>query len=410
MGSEPVSGMVVLKRLIIAAVWLGASVIAAKLAVHHMVTMPSGKHWNDSYIYLGAASNFIDHPSHLYDAAHLQVVRSWAQRAFVHPPSGLLPYLPFVPLVRIAGMPVAASVWTVIDTVALLGGVVVFGRRVGLGWLTLGAAALVVSLSAPTQWEVDSGQITGLVLLLLALSLLRMPKADAGVLMGLALAIKPVSAIVLLVPLLRGRAGVTVVAVLTLAVLNAAFIPLIGLGAALFYAGSVLPFFASYTLHNPGNIALPNVLQRWLGGGLLPAHRLFRVSVPQTLDALILLWGVRIAVALLWIRSSIDRKLDVAVAVAVAMATVPILSSTIWPHYLIYLLPLALVTLASSLLWVRAGGALALIAMLWPGRGDGLWVAVALLWVSAAVLLVNEFGWIAPLRARDSQPRLRPGT
>jgi hypothetical protein len=399
------------RRALLAALWLGALVIAAKLMLHHMVTMPTGRSWNDSYVDLGAASNFVDHPGQLYDDAHAQLSRSWAQRAFVHPPSALLPYFPLVPVVRLAGLPVAASIWAIIDALALFAGLILFGRRVGASWLMLGVAVLLISLSSPVRWEISSGQINGVMLLLLTLSVLRMPRTDSGVLMGLALAVKPVSAIVLLVPLLRRRPAITVAAVVTLVTVNLPFVPLLGMAATLFYVGRVLPFFAGYAVHDPNNIALPNVLQTWLGGGPLPRHGLFSTPVPRALNALAVLWGARIAVILVWVRASLDRNVDVATAVALAMATVPILSSTIWPHYLVYLLPLTLVTLAAPRLWVRAAGTLSLFAMLWPWRSDGLWIAIATLWVAATVLLVSKLDWRLPVSADRPQPvRLRPGT
>jgi hypothetical protein len=377
---------------LIAIAWAAILVAVSKMAVGHMLTMPTGGNWNDSYVYLGAASDFISHPTHLYDSAHLQVVRGFAQKTFVHPPSGLLPYLPLVPLVRLFGLPVAASVWTVIDTLALFTAVILAGRRFGLSWLTLSVATLLISLSQPARWEIDSGQINGLVLLLFVLALLRMPRRDSGVLMGLALAVKPTAPIVLLVPLLRRQPAVTVVALITLAALNLPFVPLIGVAAMVFYVGTVLPFFAGYPLHDGGNIALANVLQTWLGGGPLSRRAPFATSVPRGFEALAVLWIARIGVVILWFRAAVDRRLDVAVAVALSLATVPFLSSTIWPHYLLYVIPLALATLAASQFWLRAAGMFSLFALCWTGRPDALWVGLVVLWVAAGLLVARKLG------------------
>ena len=81
-----------------------------------------------------------------------------------------------------------------------------------------------------------------------------------------------------------------------------------------------------------------------------------------------------------------------AVAVAVSLATVPFLSATIWPHYLIYGFPLALATLAASQLWLRAAGTLSLLAMCWTGRADALWVGLVVLWIAATVMLIGKLG------------------
>jgi hypothetical protein len=395
------------RRGIIAALWLGTVIVAGRVVLHHMASMPTGNGWNDSYVYLGAASDFVSHPSHLYDAAAKQVATPFAQRAFVRPPAGLLPYLPLVPVTRLAGLAVSSSIWTLIDTAALFGAVVIVGRRTGLGWMTLGAATLLISFSEPVRWEIDSGQINGLVLLLIVLSLLRMPHRGSGVLMALALACKPVAAIILLVPLLRRRPGVTVEALLTLAAVNLPIMLLIGTSTTLFYLDSVLPYFLGYTIHDPTNISLSNVLQTWVGGGPLPIHGAFTAAVPQGFYALALLWGTRIAVIVVWLRATVERRLDDTMVFALTLATVPFFSGTIWPHYLLYLLPLALVTLTATRLWVRAVGALSVVVWLWGGRVDVLWLSIILLCVAAAAMLVHKLGWrlpALPFKAQAATP------
>jgi hypothetical protein len=392
------------RRWIVVLFTLGFLAAVIKMLVRHMITMPDGvHHWNDSYIYLGAASDFIDHPSHLYDSAHLQVVRSWAQRTFVHPPSGVLPYLPLVPVLRAFGMPVAASVWSLVDTVALFGGLTLLARKLGLSWLVTTGAIMLIGLAQPARWEIESGQINGLVIALLMLAVVRMPRPDSGVLMGLALAFKPVSVIVLLVPLLRRQPWITVLAVITLALVNVPIVFLIGISVTLFYVGHVLPFFAGYALHDPNNISLPNVLQTFLGGGALPRHRLFNAPVPGGIEAVVVLWVLRIAVFALWLRATIERRLGAALAVALAMATVPFLSSTIWPHYLLYAMPLAFVTLSSKHVGIRAGATAALLAFLWQSRSDALWVGIIILWVTAAVFVALDLGWRLPRAVRGRE-------
>ena len=397
-----------LRRFLIAAAWVGAAVIVTTLVLHHMLTMPAGRGVNDSYIYLRATSDFVSAPSHLYDNAHHQVQSSFAAVAFVHPPSGLLPYLPLVPFVRLAGMPVAASVWSAIDTLALLAAIVLTGRRVGLSWLTLGAATMFISITTPLGSEIAQGQDNGLVLLLLVISMVRIPRLDSGLFMGLALAVKPVTGLILLVPLLGRQPRIAVAAVVTLAAVNLAFMPLIGASSALFYLDRVLPFFAGYTLRNGSNVSLAFALQTWFGGRIA-GHSPFATPIPRALDAVVLLWTARIAVVLLWFRAAIDRRVDVTVVVAITLMTVPFLSSTIWPHYLVYLYPLVLIALAAPQLWIRIGGLASLVGLLWTGRGEGLWVGIAVLCVTAVALVASQAGWRILLPGRRAQPRLRPG-
>ncbi len=396
-----------LRRGLIVAVWAAALAIFAHTTIERMATLPTGKGGNDGYLYLRAASNFISNPGQLYDNAHQQVESSLSAKAFVHPPSGLIPYLPFAPLVRLYGIAAAGAAWTLLDALALVAAVVLAGRRFGLDWLTLGGAALLISITDPVASEVVQSQINGLVLFMVVLAMVRMPHLDAGVYLALGLAFKPVAAILLLVPLLRRRPAITGVALGTLAVTNLAFVPLIGVGSTLFYLGTVLPFFAGHVLRNGSNVALPFVLQRDLSG-TLPASAPFGTPVPGTLDAQLLMWVSRLAVLVLWFRACVDRRLDVAIAMALTLATVPFLSSTIWPHYLIYLFPLALATLAASQLWVRVLGVLSLVAMLWGGRGDALWVSIVLLWIAAAGLVIGKLGWRLPAGFWRASPQTQP--
>ncbi|HEY4869614.1 MAG TPA: hypothetical protein VII79_06355, partial [Candidatus Dormibacteraeota bacterium] len=74
-------------------------------------------------------------------------------------------------------------------------------------------------------------------------------------------------------------------------------------------------------------------------------------------------------------------------------------SATIWPHYLVYVFPLALATLAASQLRVRATGMVSLLFLDWVGRSDGLWGGLIVLWVAAGLLVVGTLrGRVAPAR------------
>ncbi len=379
-----------------------AAAVVTRLVVIHVLTLPHGRGYDDSYIYLNEASRFVSNPTHLYNDAHHQVAISFAAYAFVHPPSGLIPYLPFVPLVRIWGLPVAASAWSVFDTLALFAAVILAARRAGIGWPAVGAATLLISITDPVSSEITQGQINGVVLLLLVLSLLRFPRRDSGVFMGLALAFKPVTVIVLLLPLLRRQWWVTILALLTILLLNMAFAPLIGLAATLYYTDTVLPYFAEHTLRNGSNISLGYALQRWFGG-LVTRATPYSAPIPHALEGVAILWITRLAVLGLWLRACIDRRLGIAFAFAVTLATVPFLSSTIWPHYLVYLFPLALAMLASSQMWARCAGVLSLVAWLWSGRGDGLWLGIGILWLAAGAVVLAGVDWQASRRLRRRQ-------
>ena len=364
----------------IIAVWVGAATVLVAVVGHHLLTLPrNGGEWDDAYVYLRAASSLVSHPSHLYDPAHLQVVSAGPQPALVVPPSGLLPYLPLVPITRLAGLNAATVVWSLIDTGALIAALVLIGRRAGLGWLTLGSAAVAVGLGKPVRSEIASAQLNGVVLLFFALSLLTYPRLRSGIFMGCALAVKPAPLLLLLVPVLRRHPRLTGVAMIVLAVGNAVFLPFVGVGAGVFYITRVLPYMVTYVMHDSNNVSLPSVLQTWLGGGMLPRQGAFHVAIPHGAIATVTLLMTRIAVFVTWLRVTVDRRADEMVVLCLAVAMVPIFTATVWPHYLIYVLPLVLVTLNESRLWARGASALSLMAMLWPGRPDALWLSLGLL-------------------------------
>src|SRR5207302_1976653 len=82
-------------------------------------------------------------------------------------------------------------------------------------------------------------------------SAFRYPGRSSGVLMGLALALKPVAALVLLIPLLRRRPMVSLIAALTFIAVNLPFLPLVGWQHGEVYLTSVLPFLLGYVIHDP---------------------------------------------------------------------------------------------------------------------------------------------------------------
>jgi Glycosyltransferase family 87 len=381
------------RKALTPAVWTAAIIIVVTTLLRRDLTLPQGIRWNDSYVYLNAASGFIGHPGHLYDAARLQLTRPWAQRAFIYPPSALLAFLPLLPILHVMGLHAAAATWTLLDTAALIAALILFGRRAGVGWLVLGASLLVISLSQPFGWEVFSGQVNGMILLCVCLAGLLPAGRRSGALLGIAIACKPAAAFALLVPLLRRQSRVVAVALMTFVVANAVLLPFIGLDSALFYAGAVLPFLVAFVIHDPHNMSLPNLLQGWFGGGVLPKRSDFATAVPRGLPSLLMLWAGRLAAVAATARVAIDSRVSDAAAMALAIGLVPLLGATVWPHYLVYVFPLALVALRSELRWARYVGAASLLAMCWPAEVDGLWLGLTMLWMTAAAVLLRDVGF-----------------
>lgn len=398
-----------LRTVVTVAAWVCAAGAVGGVLLHAVMGLPRGpRDWADGYIYLGAASDLFSHPGHIYDAAHLQVMSPGPQRAFLVPPSGMLPFLLLVPLTRLAGLNPATAVWMTIDTAALFTALVLVARRIGLDRLTLGIALFLVALSQPVQWEVGSAQFNGVVLLLMVLSMRSFPRLGSGLLMGLALALKPTAVLVLLVPLLLRRPRVTVLALTTVVAANLVFVPILGVSTAVYWATSVAPYMLGYVMHDPTNMSLASVVQTWLGGGALPRYGALSVGVPRGLGGIAVVWGARLCFVAAWLRVTIDRRVDAVAAMCLALAVVPIFTATVWPHYLVYVMPLALLTLRAPQPWARAAAFLSLVAMLWPGRADGLWIGLLLLYPAAVGALLIQSGWRpAALRSWVGSVRMR---
>jgi len=354
--------------------WLGAIVLLVRAVVARIDTMPHPPHWNDSYVLAGAASNFVSHPAQLYDAARTQIGASTAQRAYIYPPAGLIPFLPLVPVTRSFGLATASTVWSVIDVASLLAAVTLFGRQLRISWPRLAPFAVLISVSGALLVEIHSGQVNGLVLLLLALSWRWYPGDGAGVALGLALALKPVAPLLLLIPVLRGRPRVALVAVVTMALVTLPFLLFLGVDGTGFYLTRFLPYFAGFDAHDVDNFSVANILQVWLSGRTLSPHA--GALSPLHLGALALasLWLMRagLVVALVVAARRSDRS-DVELS-ALALATVPVFAATTWPHYFLYLAPLLLVFLASPSLRVRRVTWVAAVLAMWDGIDTELWV------------------------------------
>jgi hypothetical protein len=327
--------------------------------------LPRGKGWRDVYVYARAASDFLGHPSHLYDGAHRQLDYPAPRATFIYPPSGLIPFLPLVPLTR-AGINVTAMLWSTVDMVALLAGLVLIGRQLGVRMRTLGWALLAFALCGPFLNELGSGQVQGVVILLLALSWRTWPRTSSGVLLGVAMALKPLLPVLFLVPLALRRWRVTVVAVAIFLALNLVFVPALGMSSTRFYVLDFLPYLQTHVMQDPANLSLPSVLDTWVGGvspspwdtrPLSPLHSMLLAGV--------LVWTVRGALLLMLARVLWQRSLPPLHMFILALTLVPILAATAWPHYFVFAMPAVLVLLASPLRTVRVatGATLALLAV-----------------------------------------------
>jgi glycosyl transferase family 87 len=343
--------------------WICAVLLAVIEVVAHWFHLPRDGRWIDTYVYARSASTFLSHPTHLYDAAVRQLHSTSAENAFLYPPSALAAFLPFVPVTRLLGVTWTAELWSWIDTAALLLGLTLVARQLSMGLERTGWVMAVLLLSLPVLSEVDSGQVEGVIVLLLALSWRSWPRPSSGVLLGLALAVKPVALPLLVVPLALGRPRVTLVAVMAFLVLNVPFLPFIGRDGLAFYLLHFLPYMSVHVMQDVANLSVANLLHTWMGGVAMQAGD-HGAATPLHSMALanIVLWTIRGTALILLARELVQRRHSPVVGLAMALAVVPVLAPTAWAHYDVFLVPAALVLLTAQSVRVRRVTLGALIA------------------------------------------------
>lgn len=309
--------------------------------VGRLTTLPHGSGWIDAYTFVDGARTLVGHPDTLYDPVRAQLVSSLALRVYVHPPAGLLAFLPLVPVAARFGTPTAAGIWVVADAGCLLAAVVLMARHARIGPVATGGAILAAAVTAWSLDEVGSGQVNGLVLLLVALAWRDLPRDRAGIWIGLSVAVKPVAPLILLVPLLRGRWRMGLLAIAAGAAANAVLLPVIGLPQAWLYASGVLPFFARFSVTDVNNLSPTNLLMLVLGGrhpapGSAAATPVNLPGLAEGLSA-----AFRVGLALLCLRAIRRAKGD-DWGMALALAAAPLCTATVWAHYYLLLIPLAI--------------------------------------------------------------------
>ncbi len=342
------------QRVRVAVPWIFAVLLAVTEVVAHRFHLPRGHGWLDTYVYARSASSFLSHPSHLYDSAVGQLHSTSAQNAFIYPPSALAAFLPLVPITSRFGVAWTGELWSWIDTASLLVGLSLIAAQLSLGKERTGWVMAALLLCLPVLSEVDSGQVEGVIVLLLALSWRTWPRPSSGVLLGMALAVKPVAMPLLLVPLALRRPRAAVVAVMTFLLLNLPFLPLIGRDGVSFYVLHFAPYIGSHVMQDVANLSVANVLQTWVGGAPMRAADHTAASPLHSMVlAGIVLWTLRVTALALLARLLLQRRHPPLVGFAMALATVPLFAPTAWAHYHVFVLPAVLVLLTARSRQVR---------------------------------------------------------
>jgi len=302
----------------------------------------------------------------------------------LNPPLLSLVLAPFTALDPLA----AYRVFAALTLVLVLGAVAVVGRELRLSWGWTVGAVVATAASSPLHGTLVLGQIYGVLLVLLVAGWVGERRGHpwtAGVCYGVAVALKPSLAPVLLLPLVQRRwpafwAGVTGAGVATVA------------GALAAGPSSALEWL---------RIGFTEPVPDVLDNAALPGFFL-RLGLPSAIGTV--LGFVALVGTLGWLAR---RRVDPAGTAPFAVIAAGLLMSPIsWHNYLLLLLPGLLVAVAGGLLreWGAALLALTLVPVswgdlwldenVWSPLGRGLYTAILLAY------------WLTLLRAA---PRDAPG-
>jgi hypothetical protein len=299
------------------------------------------------------ARAFLTDPSHMYDAAAAYL----AQTHVIAPP-GVLAAFVSPPPVAVLAIPVAllprsigVEVWTVIDAIALLGGLLLLYRTLAIrNRFAQPVFWLVAGYFPPLFADVSAGQRGGVILLgaMASIWLESHRPALAGVVGGLAAALKyyPAAMVIGTRPAHRIRYAVALGAVVVL-VTAITFIPLGPGGAVFYYQHVLLPSLASHN-SDCAYDSVRTLFMRTIGGEpfLQPTGTGFAiVQSPLRLSTVALLLSylsaLLFAAGAAW--AAWRSGWNPAYGMAVGFALGALIPNEVWPYQWLPLLPLILV-------------------------------------------------------------------
>jgi hypothetical protein len=299
------------------------------------------------------ARAYLSDPSHLYDAAAAYLAQTHViappgtLAAFVSPPPIAILAIPVALLPRNVGV----EVWTAIDAIALLVGLLLLYRTLAItNRLAQPAFWLVAAYFPPLFADVSAGQRGGVILLGAMASIWfesRRP-ALAGAFGGLVSALKyyPAAMVIGAGPPHRLRYAVAVGVVL-LAVTALSFIPLGAGGAVFYYQHVLLPSLASHNADCAYD-SVRTLFARTIGGEpyLIPSgNGVMAVTSPLHFASLALVLSyvsaVLFAAGAAW--AAWRSGWNPAYGMAVGFALGALIPNEVWPYQWLPLLPLVLV-------------------------------------------------------------------
>jgi hypothetical protein len=350
------------------------------------------------------ARAYLTNPGHMYDAAaqYLAISHVIAPpgtlSAFVSPPPVALLAVPVALLPRDVGI----QVWTVIDAVALAGGLFLL-YRIACRRNTVAAPVfwLIAAYFPPVFADVSAGQRGGVALLGAMASIAYEPSrtALAGALGGLVSALKYYPAAMIIGPRPSHRLIYAVALVATLVVFTAlTFIPL-GPGGVGFYIGHVL--LASLGSHNAdcGYDSVRTLFDRVIGGEpyLLPngSGGVTVVQAPWSFPGAAAALGyasaLAFAAAAVWAawRSGWNAPYGMALGFALG-ALIP---NEVWPYQWLPILPLVLLVAVKAVEQRRVASLIAMAVLMLGFYRAPCDLPFPNLWTLAAVGLFVLGAW-----------------
>ena len=342
--------------------WTLSVVFALRVIV---LTILSSKRPDAEGMWEGAHA-YLTNPSHMYDQAaqYLALTHVIAPPgtlyAFVSPPAVALLAVPVAFLPKAVGI----QVWTVVDALALLGGLLLLYRVAATRNRIAGPVFwLVAAYFPPLFADVGAGQRGGVTLLAAMASIWfeSTRPSLAGALGGLASVFKyyPAAMVIGPRPAHRVRYAVILAAVLVVAT-AVSFIPL-GLGGTVFYYQHVL--LASLGSHNAscGYDSVRSLLDRAIGGEpyLLPGANggLVSVTLPLHLPLLASALGYASAVgfagAAVWAAWRSGWNAPYGMALGFALGS--LIPNEVWPYQWLPMLPLVLLLAVRAVEHRRVG-------------------------------------------------------
>jgi hypothetical protein len=302
---------------------------------------------------------YLTDPSHLYDAAAAYLAQSHViappgvLAAFVSPPPVAVLAIPVALLPRGVGV----EVWTVIDAVALLAGLLFLYRSLGIKHrLAQPAFWLVAAYFPPLFADISAGQRGGVILLgaMASIWLESRRPAVAGAVGGLVSALKyyPAAMVIGVRPAHRVRYAVALIAVLLVAT-AASFIPLGAGGAVFYYQHVLLPSLASHNADCAYD-SVRTLFARTIGGEpyLLPSGSgVVVVTSPLHFSLLALalsyLSAILFAAGAAW--AAWRSGWNPAYGMAMGFALGALVPNEVWPYQWLPILPLILILLVRAI-------------------------------------------------------------